>query len=163
MACRRWYPFPRFPPIFSPKLQANIIEHVNLLRFVNLAPKFSNRARPEYRRFASPLGHGALTTFLALNPPTSGRMGGLRDKFHEHYDAVFRVSVCRIFSLPSSRIISTQRYPTACASCHVSVHATRGAFESAGVEMSNDAWAIAFVDHFNRCGGDTFVHTAYSC
>jgi hypothetical protein len=29
--------------------------------------------------------------------------------FLENYDAVFRVAVCRIFSLPSPRIISTHR------------------------------------------------------
>jgi hypothetical protein len=33
-----------------PKLQADIIERVNLLRFAKLAPTFSNRARHEFRR-----------------------------------------------------------------------------------------------------------------
>jgi hypothetical protein len=58
---------------------------------------------------------------LASDPPNSGRVGELRDKFHEHYDAAFRVAVCRIFCLPSTRILSTLRSPTACASCHLSV------------------------------------------
>jgi hypothetical protein len=43
-----------------PKLQGDISERVNLLRFANLAPTFSNRARSESRRVASRLGHGAL-------------------------------------------------------------------------------------------------------
>ena len=72
-------------------------------------------------------------------------MSELRDKFPEHYDAVFRVAVCRIFGLPSSRILSTLRSPTAFASCHLSVLAMRGAFASAGVDMSDDAWATALV------------------
>jgi hypothetical protein len=82
-----------------PKLHADINKRVNLLRFAKLAPTFCNRARPESRRFASRLGHSALS-FLASDPPTTGRLGELRDKFHEHYDAVFRVVVCRIFGLP---------------------------------------------------------------
>jgi hypothetical protein len=45
-----------------------------------LAPTFSNRARPESRRFVSRLGHGALAC-LASDPPASGRLGELRDKF----------------------------------------------------------------------------------
>jgi hypothetical protein len=36
-----------------PKLQADISEHVNLLRFVKLAPTFSNRARPQPWSFFS--------------------------------------------------------------------------------------------------------------
>jgi hypothetical protein len=36
------------------------------------------------------------------------------------------------------------------------------AFESAGVVMSDDAWATAFADHFARPGGDASVHTADS-
>jgi hypothetical protein len=31
-----------------------------------------------------------------------------------------------------------------------------------GVDMSHDAWAIAFADHFARCGGNVSVHTAHS-
>jgi hypothetical protein len=64
-------------------------------------------------------------------------MGELLDKFCEHYDAVFRVEVCSIFSLPSSRILSTSHppLPTACASCHLLVQAMRGVFASAGVDM----------------------------
>jgi hypothetical protein len=103
-----------------PQLQADINESVNLFRFAKLAPMFSNRARPESRRFVSRLGHGALP-FLASDPPTSGRMGEVRDKFPKHYDAVFRVAVCRIFGLPSSRILSTVCSPSGCASCHLSV------------------------------------------
>jgi hypothetical protein len=57
-------------------------ERVNLLRFAKLAPTFSNRARPESRRIVSRLGHGALA-FLALDTPTSGRLGELREKFPE--------------------------------------------------------------------------------
>jgi hypothetical protein len=134
---------PSLVPVFAfatdmfPKLQADTSERVNLLRFAKLAPTFSNRARPESRRFVSRLGHGALA-FLASYPPTSGRLGELRDKFPEHYDAVFRVAICRIFGLPSSRILSTLRSPIACASCHLSVQAMRGAFSSAGVDMSDD-------------------------
>jgi hypothetical protein len=101
---------PSLVPLFAfvadifPKLQANISERVNLLRFAKLALTFSNRARPESRRFLSRLGHGALG-FLASDPPTWGRLGELRDKFPEQYDAVFRVAVCRILDLPSSRIL----------------------------------------------------------
>jgi hypothetical protein len=84
----------------------DISEHVNLLCFAKLPPTFAYRARPESRRFASRLGHNAMA-FLASDPPTSGRLGELRDKFPKHYDAVFRVTVCRIFGLPSSRILST--------------------------------------------------------
>jgi hypothetical protein len=123
-----------------PKLLADISERVNLLRFAKLAPTFSNRARSESSRFVFRLGHGALA-FLASDPPTSGLMGELLCKFPEHYDAVFRVTICRTFGLPSSRILSTLRSPTACASCHISVQATRGALASAGVHMSDDAWA----------------------
>jgi hypothetical protein len=71
--------------------------------------------------------------------------------FPEHYDAAFRVAVCRISGLPSSRILSTLRSPTACAFCHLSVKAMRGAFASAGVDMSDDARATAFADHVARC------------
>jgi hypothetical protein len=42
------------------KLQADISDRVNLLRFVKLPPTFSNRARPEAWRFASRLGHFGL-------------------------------------------------------------------------------------------------------
>jgi hypothetical protein len=38
----------------------------------------------------------------------------------------------------------------------------RGAFASAGVHMSDDAWANAFDDHLARCGVDASVHTAHS-
>jgi hypothetical protein len=38
----------------------------------------------------------------------------------------------------------------------------RGAFSSVGVDMSDDAWATVFADHFGRCGGDASVHTAHS-
>jgi hypothetical protein len=47
-----------------PKLQADISERVNLLRFAKLAPTFSNRARPDFRRFVYRLGHGALAFWL---------------------------------------------------------------------------------------------------
>jgi hypothetical protein len=144
-----------------PKLQADISERVNLLRFAKLAPTFSGRARPESRRFVSRLSHDALA-FLASDPPTSGRLGELHDKFLEHYDAVFRVAVCRILSLPSYRILSTLRSLTACAYSHLSVQAMRGALASAGVDMSYDAWATVFANHLARCGGDALVHTAHS-
>jgi hypothetical protein len=103
-------PLSTFATDIFPKLQANRSERDNLLRFAKLAPTSSNRARPESRRFVFRLGHGALA-FLAWDPPTSGRHGKLRDKFPEHYDAVFRVAVCRIFGLPSSRILSTLHPP----------------------------------------------------
>jgi hypothetical protein len=129
-----------------PKLQAYISERVNLLRFAKLAPKFSKRARPESRHFVSRLGHGTLSLLVSY-PPTLGRLGELHDKFHEHYDVVSRVdAVCRNFGQPSSRIFSTQRSPTACASCHLLVQAMRGAFASVCVDMSDDAWATAFDD-----------------
>jgi hypothetical protein len=90
-------------------------------------------------------------------------MSELRDKFHEHYDAVFRVAVFHIFDLPSSRILFSPRSPSACPSRYLSVQTMRGAFESAGVDMSDDdAWAIAFAEHLARCGGDAPVHTAHS-
>jgi hypothetical protein len=38
----------------------------------------------------------------------------------------------------------------------------RGAFASAGVDMSDDACATAFDDHLARRGEDASVHTAYS-
>jgi hypothetical protein len=121
-----------------PKLQTDISERINLLRFANLPPKFSNRARPESRRFASRFGHGALA-FLTLNPPTTGGLSELRDKFLELSNVVFHVGVSRIFVLPSSRILSTLRFPTACVSCHILVQAMRGAFESVSVDMSDEA------------------------
>jgi hypothetical protein len=137
-------PLSAFDTDIVPKLQADLNERVNLLRFAKLAPTFSYRARPEYKRFAYRLGHGA-HVFLAEDPPTSGRLGELRDKFLEHYDAVIHVAVCRILGLPSSRIISTFRSPTACASCHLSVHAMWGVFASAGVDMSDYAWAASLL------------------
>jgi hypothetical protein len=131
-----------------PKLQAHMSKRVNLIRIANSPPTLSNRARPESRRFAFRLSHGALA-FLASGPPTTDRLGNLRDKFPERYDAVFfRVAVCGIFSLPSSRILSTLRSPTACASCHLSVvQAMWGAFVSAGVDVSDNAYSTAFVHH----------------
>jgi hypothetical protein len=74
-----------------PKLQADMSERVNLLRFAKLAPKSSNRARPESRRFVSRLGHGAVA-FLASDSPTLGRLGELCDKFREHYYDAFSAS-----------------------------------------------------------------------
>jgi hypothetical protein len=38
----------------------------------------------------------------------------------------------------------------------------RGAFKSAGVDMSDDAWATVIAVHLARCGGDASVHTAHS-
>jgi hypothetical protein len=97
-------PLYAFATDIFPKLQADISERVKLLRFAKLAPTFSYRARPESRRFVSRPGHGALA-FLASDPPTSGRLCELRDKFPQDYDVDFRVAVCRIFGLPSSRIL----------------------------------------------------------
>jgi hypothetical protein len=109
------------------------------------------------------IGHGALACIYGFGPAyTSGRMGELRAVFHEHYDVVSRAAVSRIFCLPSSRILSTLRSPIACVSCHLSVQALRGAFASAGVNISDEAWPIAFVDHLAQCGGDASVHTASS-
>jgi hypothetical protein len=83
---------------------------VNLLRFTYPASTFSNRARPESRRFLSRVGHGAVA-FFASDPPRTGRLSELRDMFLEHYDAVFRVAVCRVFGLPSPRVLFTLRSP----------------------------------------------------
>jgi hypothetical protein len=44
----------------------------------------------------------------------------------------------------------------------ISIQAMRGAFASAGVGMSDDAWATTFPDHLARCGGDASVHTAHA-
>jgi hypothetical protein len=52
-----------------PKLQADISERINLLRFAKLPPAFSNRTQSESRCFVSRLGHGALA-FLASDQPT---------------------------------------------------------------------------------------------
>jgi hypothetical protein len=38
----------------------------------------------------------------------------------------------------------------------------RGAFASAGVDMSGDAWVTALAGHLARCSGDASVHTALS-
>jgi hypothetical protein len=46
-----------------PKLQADINERVNLLRFAMLAPTFSNRARPESRRISSQPRHPCVFGF----------------------------------------------------------------------------------------------------
>jgi hypothetical protein len=73
-----------------PKLKADISSRTNLLRIANFGPAFSNRARRECGRFAPRLGHGALAC-LASDPPTTGRMGELRDNFPEHNNAVFAV------------------------------------------------------------------------
>jgi hypothetical protein len=81
---------------------------------------------------ADGLANAPLSGAAAAAPPAGAELG---DKFLEHYDSVFRVAVCRIFGLPSSRILSTLRSLTACASCHLSVQAMRGAFASAGVDM----------------------------
>jgi hypothetical protein len=156
MPCTRSYPFPRLPRISFQRCKLTYVRAS--LRFANLTPTFSYRARPKCRRFASRLGHGALALF-ASNPPTMGRMGELHYKFPEHYDAIFRVAVCRIFGLPSSRILSILRSLIACASCHLWVQAMRG---SAGVNMSDDAWLHAFDGHLSRCGGDASVQTAHS-
>jgi hypothetical protein len=89
-----------------PKLQADISERVNLLRFSKLASTFSNRAWLEPRHFVSHLGHGALA-FLASDPPTSGRVSELRDKFHEHHDAVSasRSVVSSAYPHPASSLL----------------------------------------------------------
>jgi hypothetical protein len=58
-------PLSAFATDIFPKLQADSSERVNLLRFTNLAPAFSNRVRPEFRRFASRLG----LRVLASDPP----------------------------------------------------------------------------------------------
>jgi hypothetical protein len=141
-----YYALPSLVPFFAfatdifPRLQADINECVNLLRFAMLPRTLSNRARPESRHFVSRLGHGALA-FLASDPPTLVRIGELRDKSLGHYDAV---SASRsVASSASSRILSTLRPPTPCAFCHLLIQAMRGAFASAGVDMSDEAWATA--------------------
>jgi hypothetical protein len=99
-------PLSVFATDIFPKLQADIRECVNFLRLAKLAPTFSNRARPESRRFVSRLGHGALA-FLASDPPTSGRLGELRDKF---------LSTTTQFS--ASRSIASSAYPHPASSLH---------------------------------------------
>jgi hypothetical protein len=141
-----------FATDISPKLQADIGERVNLLRFAKLAPMYSNSAWPRSRRFISRLGHGALA-FFTSDPHSSGRLSELCDKLPKHYDAFVRVAVCRIFGQPSSSILSSLRSLTARVSCHVSVQARRSVFASAGVEMSDDAWTSTFANHMARCGG----------
>jgi hypothetical protein len=123
-------PFYLFAEDISPKLQADIGERVNLLRFAKLAPTYSTCAWPGSRRFVSRLGHSALA-FLASGLHASGRLSELCNKFPKHYDAVFRVAVCRIFRQPSSRILSSLR-SLRCASCHLLVQARRSVFASAG-------------------------------
>jgi hypothetical protein len=59
-------PLSAFATDIFPKLQGDIIDRVNLLRFAKLAPTFSNHARPESRRFVSRLGHGALPFWPTL-------------------------------------------------------------------------------------------------
>jgi hypothetical protein len=112
-------PLSRLGTDILPKLQADINERVNSLRFAKLAPTFSNRTRAESRRIASRSGLGDIA-FLASDSPTSGRLDQLRDKFLEDYDAVFRVAVCRIFGLSSPHILSNLRPPLiACVFCHL--------------------------------------------
>jgi hypothetical protein len=96
--------------------------------------------------------------FLASDPSTTGEF---RDKFPEHRHPVFRVAVCLIFGLPSSRFRYTH-FPIAYVSCHLMIQLVRNAFESADVGMSDDAWATAFAYHLARYGGDFSVHTANS-
>jgi hypothetical protein len=86
----------------------------------------------------------------------------LRNQVREVLGGGEVLAVCRIFGLHLSHILSNLRSSTACASCHLSVQAMRGAFSSAGVDMSDDAWATTFAGHLARCGGDTLVHTAHS-
>jgi hypothetical protein len=144
--------------IFS-TVQADICERVNLLLFVKLVPTFSNR--PKYRRATSRLRHGPLAA-LASDSPKIDRLGELRDNFPEHYDVVFLVAVRRIFELPTSCILSNLCSTTACASCHLSDQDMRGAYELAGVDISNYAWATAFADRLAQCGGYASVHIARS-
>jgi hypothetical protein len=108
--------------------------------------------------------NGLILKLCCVGLPSRGRLSELCDKFREHYDAVFRVAVCRTFGMPSSRILSTLRPPTACASCHLSVYAMRGTFESGDVHihMSDDAWATSLAIHLARCGGDASVHAVHS-
>jgi hypothetical protein len=126
------------------------------------APTLSNRARRESRRLTSRLGHGALT-ILAWDPTTTGRLGELRDKFLEHYDDASSASRCIASSVYNHLAFSPLFAPPLLVHIAISpVQAMRGAFESAGIDMSHDAWATAFVDHLTRCGGDVSVHTAHS-
>jgi hypothetical protein len=96
-----------FATIFSLKLHADINEPVNLLRFANLVSTQLDRVGPESRRFGSRLSQCALA-FWASDPPTTCHLGKLRDKFYEQCNAVF-LAVCRIYGLPSSRILSALR------------------------------------------------------
>jgi hypothetical protein len=70
------------------------------------------------------------------------------------------VNLLRFTTITPRSLHST--LPSACASAHLSVQAIYGAFESASVDMSNNAWAIVFADHLARCGGDAYVNTAHS-
>jgi hypothetical protein len=79
--------FSAFATEIFPELQADIIERVNLLRSAKVGPTFSHGTRPEFKRFASRLRHGALA-FLDSGHLNSGRLGELRVNFHERYDAV---------------------------------------------------------------------------
>jgi hypothetical protein len=64
-------PLSAFATDIFPKLYKPTSERVNLLRFANLTPTFSSRTRPESRRFAFRLGHGALA-FLGFGPAYIG-------------------------------------------------------------------------------------------
>jgi hypothetical protein len=72
-------PFSAFATNIFTKLRADISDHVNFLRFPNLVSTLSNPARPKSRRFASRLNHGD-PALLASEPPTTSRLGVLRDK-----------------------------------------------------------------------------------
>jgi hypothetical protein len=67
-------PLSVFATDIFPKLQADINERVNLLRFAKLAPTVFTRARPESRRFVSHLGHGAFA-FFRFGPASFGSHG----------------------------------------------------------------------------------------
>ena len=117
-----------------------------------MPPHRSLHSRPESKRFIARLNRGALV-FLASDPATTGRVGEFREKFPKHYNTAYLVAISRAFGLPSAHILSLLRSLTACASCNLSVQAMRGAFESAGADMSTTLWAAAFVYHLAMCGG----------
>jgi hypothetical protein len=79
-----------------------------------------------------------------------GCLGELRDMFPARYNAVFRGVIYRIFGISLSRILSTLPSLTARAYGHISVQVMQGACECVGVNMSDDAWVIAFVGHLAR-------------
>jgi hypothetical protein len=145
--------------------QHGINERDNLHRSSNSAPKFSNRARLISLRFESRLSHGGLV-FWASHPPTTGRLG---ERSMTNFastttpSSASRYVACSIYHYPASSPLFASPLLVLLANCHLSLQAIRGAIESTGVDMSDDALATAFADHLARCGCDASVHTVHFC